>query len=212
MDFQTWLLFLITEFLLVISPGPAVLVVSSQALKYGRKYSSYGSLGIIIGNAMYFALSALGLATLIMTTRNLFEIIKIGGAIYLIISGLIMIYKTFKESDDYSLPQNINKNYFKAFLHGFIVQAANPKAIIFFVALLPQFIDISRNVFLQLLILGLTSIILEFIVLVFYASIAAKGRNLVEKNKTFSKWQGIVSGTVLIGIGINLFLIKGKSL
>jgi len=104
MDFQTWLLFLITEFLLVISPGPAVLVVSSQALKYGRKYSSYGSLGIIIGNAMYFALSALGLATLIMTTRNLFEIIKIGGAIYLIISGLIMIYKTFKESDDYSLP------------------------------------------------------------------------------------------------------------
>jgi len=210
MDLQTLVLFLITEFLLVISPGPAVLLISSQGLKYGVKASCFGSLGITSGNAIYFALSALGLGTLIMTAGNLFEVIKMVGAVYLILTGIMMIYKTFKKHDGRPVPQDFSQNHFRSFLQGFMTQAANPKAIIFFVALLPQFIDTSENVFLQLLILGLTSIIMEFFILVFYGWIGARGRNLVERNQTFSEWQGRISGTVLIGIGINLFFIKAK--
>jgi len=210
MDLQIWLLFLITEFLLVITPGPAVLLISSQGLKYGAKASCFGSLGITSGNAIYFTLSAFGLGTLIMTAGNLFEVIKIIGAVYLIISGIMMIYKTFKKNNGLPVPQNSGQNNFKSFLHGFITQAANPKAIIFFVALLPQFIDTSENVFLQFLVLGLTSVVMEFFILVFYGWIAGRGRNLAEKNRTFAKWQGRISGIVLMGIGVNLFLIKRK--
>jgi len=85
------LVFAITEFLLCLTPGPAVLLVLSQSVRSGFKSSLRGTAGILIGNAIYFALSALGLGALLVSSVTLFQTIKWVGAAYLVFIGLKML-------------------------------------------------------------------------------------------------------------------------
>jgi homoserine/homoserine lactone efflux protein len=208
MELKIWLIYLITEFLLSITPGPAVMLVSAQGFKYGARPSYFGSLGISSGNLMYFILSSLGLGAIILSAGNLFKYIKIGGAIYLIGCGLLMIYNSFKDHPVIDNRIEQYQNNFKSYLQGFVTQASNPKAIIFFVALLPQFINQSKNVTIQFTILALTTIIMETIILMFYGWIAAKGKKMIGQNSKISKWKDRFAGSILIGLGINLIFIK----
>jgi homoserine/homoserine lactone efflux protein len=210
MELKVWFIYLLTEFLLSITPGPAVMLVSTQGFKYGAKPSYFGSLGISSGNLMYFILSAFGLGALILTAGNLFMYVKFGGAIYLIWCGVAMIYKSFKSIPVIDSEIKINQNNLKSFIQGFMTQAGNPKAIIFFVALLPQFIDQTKNVTIQFTILALTTIIMETFILMFYGWIAANGKRIIGQSSTIAKWQDRIAGFVLIGLGINLLFIKLK--
>jgi homoserine/homoserine lactone efflux protein len=210
MEFKVWIIYLLTEFLLSITPGPAVMLVSTQGFKYGAKPSYFGSLGISSGNLMYFILSALGLGTLILAAGDLFEYVKIGGAIYLICTGILMYYKSFKTSPIENTVIIASQNNIKSYIQGFVTQAANPKAIIFFVALLPQFIDKTKDITIQFTILALTTIIMETFILIFYGWIAAAGKRKIAQNNKIIKWQDRVAGSILIGLGINLILIKTK--
>lgn len=91
MSIRLLFLFAVTEFLLCLTPGPAVLLVVSQGLKNGFKSSRKGILGILVGNAIYFVLSALGLGALLMSSATLFQAIKWAGAAYLVFIGLRML-------------------------------------------------------------------------------------------------------------------------
>jgi len=208
MELKVWVLFLITEFLLSVTPGPAVLLVSTQGFKYGPKPGCFGAIGISSGNLMYFVLSAFGLGALIMNSGNLFMCVKIGGAVYLIGTGVLMIYKSFKSIPIVGTKMQVNQNNFKSFIQGFMTQAANPKAIIFFVALLPQFIDQTKNIAIQFTILALTTIITETFILIVYGWIAANGKRIIGQKKAITKWQDRIAGSVLVGLGLNLFFIK----
>jgi len=210
MELKVWIIYLLTEFLLSITPGPAVMLVSTQGFKYGAKPSYYGALGISSGNLIYFILSAFGLGALILAAGNLFLYIKIAGAVYLIGTGILMIYNSFKIGVTEVHQIEINQNIFRSFMQGFMTQVANPKAIIFFVALLPQFLDQTKNITVQFFILALTTIIVETIVLMTYGWIAANGKMIVGKAKSVAKWQDRVAGSILIGLGINLFFVKTK--
>ena len=213
MELKVWLLYLLTVFLLAVTPGPAVMLVSAQGLKYGTKPSIYGALGISSGNLMYFILSSLGLGALILAAGNLFEYIKIAGAIYLIFIGTIMIYNTFNNNSKRNSSNDIEtfQNYYKSYIQGFVIQASNPKAIIFFVSLLAQFIITKQNVSIQFFIVGLTTIILETPILIIYGWITSNGKKIIGQNKRLTKWKDRLSGSVLISLGINLFFIKSKA-
>lgn len=208
MELKVWLLYALTDFLLIITPGPAVMLISAQGFKYGARQSYFGALGISAGNLLYFILSALGLATVILNAGNLFEIIKTGGAIYLIVTGFLMIYKSFKKQTIVNSGIEKGQNNLRSFLQAFITQTANPKAIIFFIALLPQFIDSTQNIALQFAVLAITTTILEMAVLMFYGRLAAHGKKLGEQNKIWSKLQDRLAGGVLMGLGINLLFVK----
>ena len=91
MSIRLLFIFAITEFLLCLTPGPAVLLVISQAVKNGFQSSLKGAAGILAGNGIYFVLSALGLGALLMSSATLFQIIKWVGAAYLVFSGLRML-------------------------------------------------------------------------------------------------------------------------
>ena len=91
MSLRLLLVFAITEFLLCLTPGPAVLLVVSQSVRSCFRSSLKGMAGILTGNAIYFALSALGLGALLMSSATLFQIIKWVGAAYLILVGLKML-------------------------------------------------------------------------------------------------------------------------
>lgn len=101
-----------------------------------------------------------------------------------------------------------SKTYKSAFINTFVTQISNPKAIIFFVALLPQFINSKGNILLQFSILAGSHIFMETLILMSYGWIGAKGTNTFKDNKLVIKWIDRIGGGVLIGIGLNLYFLK----
>ncbi len=196
------LLFAGTEFVLSLAPGPAVLLVMSQGIRSGAKASLLGALGIIAGNAVYFAVSALGLGALIMTSAVLFHAIKWAGAAYLIYLGANMILQTLRTK----LPApsaTVTVSRRRLFRQGLLTQLANPKAIVYFTALLPQFIDPQSHPAFQLLVLGVTSVCIEFPILAGYGMLAHQGGHLLRHGRS-AKWIDRFAGACLIGTGIKL--------
>lgn len=169
------LLFAATELLLSMTPGPAVLLVVSQGMRRGFASSRRGAAGILTGNAIYFALSAAGLGALLVASKRVFDVLQIVGAAYLVLLGLKMLVMPSPRVDESS---SLREDGLDAgsFVQGLVTQLANPKAIVFFTALLPQFVDPTQPMTMQFVILGVISIVLELPVLLLYGFAADRGR------------------------------------
>ena len=206
MTLQAWLVFAITETLLCLTPGPAVLFVLSYGLSQGGRASLWANAGILTANALYFGLSALGLGAVLLASFSLFTIIKYVGSGYLIYLGIQTI-----RGAGLALPAGRSiepsKLGWRALTRGVALQAANPKAILFFVALLPQFIDPSRAILPQILILGVTSAIIEFFVLAGYGYLAGTASTMV-RGARFVVAVNRISGGMLVIAGAGLALVK----
>jgi homoserine/homoserine lactone efflux protein len=204
MSVNSWLWFSGTEALLCLTPGPAVLFVLSHGLARGGRASLWANAGILAGNAFYFLLSALGLGTILLASHEAFTIIKYAGAAYLIYLGartclgaglaLPAADATASAADDW-----------QTLTRGFALQAANPKALVFFAALLPQFIDANRAVAPQVAILGVTSVIIEFVVLAAYGYLSARAATVAHEPK-FVTVTNRVSGGMLMAAGAGIAL------
>jgi threonine/homoserine/homoserine lactone efflux protein len=206
MTWQIWLLFVATEAVLSLTPGPAVLYVLSQAIRRGPGKSVWASWGILSANAMYFALSATSLGAVIVASYKLFFVIKWAGAAYLVYLGLRSF---FGKSSVMALPETREdaRSGRRILRDGFILQAANPKALLFFTAILPQFINPHSQVALQVLVLGISSVLVEFAILFTYGQLA--GRALATaRNPRFEKVTNRVAGSLLIGAGVGLATLR----
>jgi homoserine/homoserine lactone efflux protein len=200
MTLPTWLLFCLTETVLCIIPGPAVLLVLSTALRRGFPPATRATAGILAGNTMYFALSATGIAAVIVASHLVFSVLKWAGAAYLVWLGLRMLLA--HASTHGAAAERPAGNAERIFVRAFIVQAANPKALLFFIALLPQFINPAGSVPQQILLLGLSSVAIEFMVLSGYAALAAGARTF-----TVARFSGLaerIGGAILIAAGARL--------
>ncbi|HKO57213.1 MAG TPA: LysE family translocator [Thermoanaerobaculia bacterium] len=196
MSGSSLILFAAMELVLCLTPGPAVLLVMSQAMRRGFRASFRGALGILTGNAIYFALSAVGLGALLIASTRVFEALRWAGAAYLVVMGLRMIATKTKEAE---APQNIEQ---RSFVQGVVTQLANPKAIVFFTALLPQFVDPrAGRLALQFFILGVISVVIELPVLAAYGFLADRGRALYGRH---GKWVERVAGGFLVAAGVKL--------
>jgi threonine/homoserine/homoserine lactone efflux protein len=202
-SFSTWLFFSGTETLLCLSPGPAVLFVLSHGLTRGGRASLWANAGILTGNAFYFLLSALGLGAVLLASHEVFTVIKYSGAAYLIYLGA----QTIRGAGAALPSANSTRpaEGWRTLKRGFALQAANPKALVFFVALLPQFIDTSRPIALQVLILGVTSVIIEFSVLGGYGYLASRAAAIARAPR-FVAMTNWVSGGMLIAAGAGIAL------
>jgi homoserine/homoserine lactone efflux protein len=165
--------FALLEFTLCVIPGPAVLYVVSTALRRGARSGSAGAAGIVAGNTVYFLLSACGVAALLSASYELFAILKWCGVAYLAYLGLRAL---FARAADLGLADDSPAATNRAFAGALVTQLSNPKAIVFFVAILPQFVDPHRSVWLQVLVLALLSAAIEFSVLSAYTFLAARLR------------------------------------
>lgn len=173
MSLEAWLAFCAMETVLCFIPGPAVLFVLSVALARGVRPGIAAAAGILTANAGYFALSATGVAAVIVASHELFTVLKWAGAVYLVYLGLGMLFGRTRPTPAAS-PQVVRG----ALLRGVLVQGANPKALVFFVALLPQFIEPGAPVVFQIMVLGASSIVIEFFALAVYVAVAVRARQL----------------------------------
>ena len=203
---ETLILFLITTFVVVLSPGPAAIAVTAEAASNGYKRSLLVISGIAIANVVYFVLSATGIAALIIASHTLFSIIKWVGVGYLLFLGFSAI---FSDTGPLSISSSKNKSRskYKVFLKGFILEISNPKALLYFSALLPQFIDISKPILSQLSILCLITFFLDFFCYSLYGYLGAKSAN-VGARPFVMKLINRTAGGMLIFAGLKMASVE----
>jgi homoserine/homoserine lactone efflux protein len=206
MTWQIWLLFVMTEAVICITPGPAVLYVLSQAIRRGPGKSVWGTWGILSANTLYFILSATSLGAVIVASYKLFFVVKWLGAAYLVYLGL---RSCFAKTSVLALPESSAdlRSGPRILRDGFFLQAANPKAILFFTAILPQFIDAHHNVAFQIFILGISSVLVEFVILFVYGQLAGRALSTA-RSPRFEKLTNRIAGSLLIGAGVGLVTLR----
>ena len=202
MTIQTWVLFVLTEGALCLTPGPAVLLVLSQGLTRGTGASVFASLGILAGNACYFALSATGLGTILLASYDLFSLVRWVGAAYLVWLG-ITAFIARSTVLTVTPVAGAAPGGWRTCVNGFVLQVSNPKALVFFTALLPPFIDPRGSVMVQVAILGVTSVVLEFFVLLAYGALAGRLTSLATRPR-FQTIANRVAGGMLVTAGVSV--------
>jgi threonine/homoserine/homoserine lactone efflux protein len=203
MSLDAFLFFCAMEAALCVTPGPAVLTVVSTALRRGAGAGLRASLGILAANTFYFALSATGVGAVVIASHDLFFAIKWAGAAYLIWLGLRSLLRPRRAPAE---PQEGARGL-GPFASGLVTQGANPKALVFFAALLPQFVDPAAAVVPQVLILGAASVLIELLVLALYAALADRARRAVSRT-TLASGIDRIAGLLLVGAGAGLATLR----
>jgi threonine/homoserine/homoserine lactone efflux protein len=199
---ESWLLFCATELVLSLTPGPAVMLVVSLGMTRGARNGVRASCGILTANALYFAVSATGLGALLLASWNVFFAVKWLGAAYLAWIGTGMLLRKPDPASPMRAPARGN-----GFRVGFLVNASNPKNLVFFAAILPQFIDPRGPLASQVAILAVSSLAIELIVLVGYALLAERAQQLVRTPRA-QAWVQRTGGLLLIAAAARIAAIR----
>ena len=172
MDLSVWLTYFLATMVLSITPGPGVFSSISSGLHHGFRLGLWNGVGMQAANFLMVIVVSLGLGALLLASETLFAAVKWAGVAYLIYLGIVTWRappKSFTEDrDDHeTTPRGV-------FMRGFWVNATNPKGIIFFAAILPQFIDVARSQVTQYAILAGTTFAVDLVVMMGYTALAAK--------------------------------------
>jgi threonine/homoserine/homoserine lactone efflux protein len=199
MNFGTWLAFLGLEIVLALTPGPAVLFVVTQALRHGGGRAVFATLGILLANALYFALSGLGIAAVLADSPRVLTAVTwlgVGWLVYLALQAL--------RSDGVVAAAAVDGGPTRLALlrSAFVLQIANPKALVFFAAILPGFVTTEANAWpagLQILVLGVTSVVNEFCVLLGYG-LGAGAASARMREPAFGRRLDRLAGVLLLTV------------
>lgn len=201
MSFDHWLAFTLASAILCVIPGPTVLLVISYALGHGKKSAVATIVGVALGDLTAMTASLLGLGALLATSAGLFAVIKWIGAAYLIFMGIkLWRAPVMGVSTDGAFVEQETKSL-RILLHAYIVTALNPKGIIFFVAFLPQFLDLTRPLLPQMVIFEMTFLVVATLNVSSYALLANLARRTIRKPSV----QQIINrtgGSLLIAAGL----------
>jgi len=206
-NFET---FLLAGILLNLTPGNDTIFILSRSIAQGKQAGMMSVLGIATGSLIHTTLAAFGLSIIIAKSIIAFNIIKYAGAIYLVYIGYKMLTDRSQLSTDISLAEK-KVNLQKVYRDGVITNVLNPKVALFFIAFLPQFIDVrSGDTIFPFLVLGITFTITGAIWCLILANFASVISHRLKSNKRFSWYINKVCGMVLIGLGIKVALTGKK--
>jgi threonine/homoserine/homoserine lactone efflux protein len=198
MPLEVWAAFAAASAVLLIIPGPTILLVVSYALGQGWRTALPIAVGVALGDFTAMTLSMLGIGALLAASATVFTLLKWIGAAYLIYLGI----KLFRAGGTLNAePRSDAVSAAKMLGHAWLVTALNPKSITFFVAFLPQFLDSNADFLTQMVIFEATFLALAFANAFGYALIAARARNLVRNRKAIGIFNK-AGGSLLIGAGI----------
>lgn len=210
MALEILLVFTVVSFFYILSPGPAVFLAMSNGLSNGMKVVVISSLANILGLFFLSAVSIVGLGAILLSSSYLFLVIKIIGAIYLVFLGVKQFFiasrMTMVSAGDSPVHHKKMMTYF---LEGFILAVTNPKPILFFIALFPQFLQVNQAIAPQFFVLTGIFMVLSFIVLCSYGYISRSARTLF-KNTSFVQWFHRVTGSLFVVMGFSLLKLKSS--
>ncbi|MCU4306714.1 LysE family transporter [Acinetobacter ursingii] len=181
MSFQIWLGFMLACWAISISPGAGAIASMSSGLNYGFRHGYSNAIGLQLALALQILIVAAGVGVLFATTSWAFLVVKWFGVIYL----LYLAYKQWTApTQDIEIKQETTyKSRRSLMLNGFVVNISNPKAIVFLLAVLPQFLDLNRPQWPQYAIMAFTMITIDLIVMAGYTGLAAKVLRLLRSPK-----------------------------
>ena len=208
MNLEIWAAFVLAATVVLVMPGPTILLVISQAISHGRKAVIPLVAGVTLGDFTAMTLSLLGLGAVLTASSALFSALKWIGAVYLIYLG-IKLWRSNPEEHDiiFSAERSSNRSLFNS---AFLVTALNPKSIAFFVAFLPQFISSRSGTFSQFLLLEATFLFLAALNATLYALFAGQLRDKLQNSKV-RRWLNRSGGTTLICAGLVTATLKRSS-
>lgn len=194
-------LFVSAALVLLLIPGPAVLYIIGRSVEQGRFAGFVSDLGIHTATLVNVAAASLGLSAVIASSALAFSIVKYAGAAYLIWLGLKKIFGPAEAPGEIAAPRV--HGYGRLFRDGFIVNLLNPKTAIFFLAFLPQFVDVDRgHVPMQIAFLGLLFTVLGMTTDGCYALAAGTAGAWLKKSRGYLRFERYVSGGLMIGLGL----------
>ena len=201
MTLSIWLLYVAAVLVLTITPGPSVLMCISTSVQHGPRNAMIASLGSTSAIACIMLVSMLGLGTALAASETLFSTLKWLGAAYLAYLGVTSL---LSKVSNIAVPDESNTQATARVLfgRGILVGASNPKALLFFGALFPQFIEPSAPQALQFLILGLTFIFFELFWLSVYAVTAAKARHWLQQPRRATIFNRATGAVFLLAAGL----------
>lgn len=198
MTFETWAAFAAATAVLLVIPGPTILLVVSYALGQGWRTALPTAAGVALGDFTAMTLSMLGVGALLATSATVFTVLKWAGAAYLVWLGV----KLFRAGGTLDAnPREDAVSSLKMLGHAWLVTALNPKSLTFFVAFLPQFLDPKADFWTQMLIFEATFVTLAAANAFGYALIASRARAVVSSPRAIRAINR-TGGTLLIGAGI----------
>lgn len=198
-------LFLLAALMIAVIPGPGIFYVAARTLSGGRRAGIASTLGTALGGLVHVVAGAVGVSAIIVASAELFAVLKLTGALYLIWLGI----RTFREAGN-RLPEPVSAvGAQRSFREGVLVEALNPKTAAFFLAFIPQFVDpAAGHPALQFIALGLISVALNTFADVIVVAFAAKARaTLMARPRLIQRLrQG--SGLFMAGLGLSLALAR----
>jgi threonine/homoserine/homoserine lactone efflux protein len=199
MSTEHWLAFVAASAVLLAIPGPTILLVISYALGHGRKVAGASVAGVALGDFTAMTASMLGLGALLAASATLFTVLKWIGAAYLVYLGIKLWRAPVGAAG--AQTETTAARPGRIFLHTYVVTALNPKSIVFFVAFLPQFLDLSKPVLPQMVIFETTFLVLATLNAAIYALAASAARSAVGRAEV-QRVVNRVGGGLLIGAGL----------
>jgi threonine/homoserine/homoserine lactone efflux protein len=206
---ETLLAFTLAGVILVIVPGPSVLFIVGRALAHGRRAALASVAGNTAGASLVVIVVALGFGAIAAQSAGVFTALKLAGAAYLVYLGVQTIRK--RGEIVARLDEPVTPADRRMFLQGVIVGVTNPKVLIFFAAVLPQFVDTEAgSPTTQMLVLGLLFAIIAAALDATWGLAAGTARTWFATSPTRLRWMGGIGGTSLIVMGAGLALTGRK--
>jgi threonine/homoserine/homoserine lactone efflux protein len=197
-------LFCAAALLLIVTPGPAVLFIVARSLEHGRRGGLVSALGVATGGLVHVAAAALGLSALVLSSALAFSVVKWAGAGYLVFLGLRTLFGPAPAAAAAGSATAPAPDLRRTFGQGVVVNILNPKTALFFLAFLPQFVDVRRpDVTTQLLVLGGLFLLLAVASDIAYVLVASSLRSFLATHTGFLRAQRYVAGTVYLGLGLS---------
>jgi threonine/homoserine/homoserine lactone efflux protein len=198
MSFVHWLPFALASAIVIVIPGPTVLLVVSYALGHGRRYALATTAGVALGDMTSMTASMLGLGALLAASAEWFTVLKWAGAIYLVYLGVKLWRAPVSAGDT---PDVSETRTGRVVAHAYAVTALNPKSIVFFVAFVPQFMDLHAPAWPQAAVLEATFVTLATLNAFGYAMLASGARRAI-RNATVQRAVNRTGGSLLMCAGV----------
>ena len=205
MEGANFFLFLLAAVVIAAIPGPGIFYVAARTLSGGRRAGIASTFGTALGGLVHVIAGGLGVSAIILASAQLFTVLKLAGALYLIWLGI----RTIREAGHLPTEQTGAIGFRRAFREGIVVEALNPKTAAFFLAFIPQFLEpTAGHPALQFMTLGLISVTLNTFADVIVIVVASAARAGLVRRAHLVRRLRQGSGIFMAGLGISLALAR----